>query len=383
MEIEERMGLLISRYIDNEVSPEERALVEDHCKVCTPCRDSLEIFRKNEQILHSTLCGEIFDSMVIENVMRKVSRKQNGKRKSNSILKPAVAIIGFAASVIVVTVASYLSALSNTLHYELRKIHQQNEELLKEREAVYVEFNELRKKETASKVKDYLADGSGEKIAAYFEGNSVVIQAKFNDHNSIHKYNVFRRKAGETLWEGPINSSLLLKPEYVDIITTSGSEYEYEFRAFDIKNQLIAKSPVISVKHPDRKIKEEECFKIVCTYVSPDNRSARFLISRFVDGKQRTSTFECFVGSELGTRISDYQSQAMLDFGTGLVLMSIEDANQDIKIKPVVRKDNTTETWPNIGVIQSPSKKLTLKQKTGDSQVELWKYGYIFVPIGK
>ena len=56
------MKTLLSRHVDGELSPEERARVEEHVAACAPCRELLQIFQKNESILSNALSTASFST---------------------------------------------------------------------------------------------------------------------------------------------------------------------------------------------------------------------------------------------------------------------------------------------------------------------------------
>jgi hypothetical protein len=53
------MGPLLSRYVDNEATAEERARVDGHVAACPDCRKELEIFATNERLVAEALMGAL------------------------------------------------------------------------------------------------------------------------------------------------------------------------------------------------------------------------------------------------------------------------------------------------------------------------------------
>src|SRR5579864_556712 len=66
---------LLSRYVDGELSPEERTRVDEHVVACVPCRDLLQLFQKNESLLSNALSTESFGNNVIEAVISEIKRE--------------------------------------------------------------------------------------------------------------------------------------------------------------------------------------------------------------------------------------------------------------------------------------------------------------------
>ncbi|HLY75840.1 MAG TPA: zf-HC2 domain-containing protein, partial [Planctomycetota bacterium] len=66
---------LLSRYVDGELSSEERARADEHVAACVPCRDLLQLFQKNESLLSNALSTESFGNNVIEAVISELKRE--------------------------------------------------------------------------------------------------------------------------------------------------------------------------------------------------------------------------------------------------------------------------------------------------------------------
>ena len=66
---------LLSRLVDGEASPEERARVEAHTADCAPCRELLDLFRRNENLLAGALQTDAFGDAVIESVVRTLNQE--------------------------------------------------------------------------------------------------------------------------------------------------------------------------------------------------------------------------------------------------------------------------------------------------------------------
>src|SRR3990167_9377624 len=73
----EEMGLLLSKYVDDELVGFERKRVEDHIIVCSDCRDTLAMFLRNENIIASAFSGETFGGKIADDVLAKIKGKEN------------------------------------------------------------------------------------------------------------------------------------------------------------------------------------------------------------------------------------------------------------------------------------------------------------------
>ena len=70
------MKTLLSRLVDGELDGDERARAEAHAAECAPCRELLDLFRRNENLLAGALQTDAFGDAVIESVVR--SLRQEG-----------------------------------------------------------------------------------------------------------------------------------------------------------------------------------------------------------------------------------------------------------------------------------------------------------------
>jgi len=70
----EEMGTLLSRYVDEELAAEERKSVETHLEKCGSCRDVLNLFQRNDNVLNNALVGEAFGAQTVDAVMTEIKR---------------------------------------------------------------------------------------------------------------------------------------------------------------------------------------------------------------------------------------------------------------------------------------------------------------------
>ena len=74
---------LLSKLVDGEITPDERARAEAHVVECAPCREMLDLFRKNETLLSNALGSEAFGNAVIESVVRTI--RQEGPPEADPV----------------------------------------------------------------------------------------------------------------------------------------------------------------------------------------------------------------------------------------------------------------------------------------------------------
>ena len=70
----EEMGTLLSRYVDGELAERERKSIETHLETCASCRDVLNLFQRNDNVLNNALVGETFGAQTVEAVMTEIRR---------------------------------------------------------------------------------------------------------------------------------------------------------------------------------------------------------------------------------------------------------------------------------------------------------------------
>ncbi|MBI5367760.1 MAG: zf-HC2 domain-containing protein, partial [Planctomycetes bacterium] len=64
------LGHLLSKLVDGELAPAERARVEEHLAGCAPCRAELEVLHRNEQLVREALCARFFENDLADGVLR-------------------------------------------------------------------------------------------------------------------------------------------------------------------------------------------------------------------------------------------------------------------------------------------------------------------------
>src|SRR5688572_3470880 len=70
----EEMGTLLSRYVDGELADKERKSIETHLETCASCRDVLNLFQRNDNVLNNALVGEAFGAQTVDAVMTEIRR---------------------------------------------------------------------------------------------------------------------------------------------------------------------------------------------------------------------------------------------------------------------------------------------------------------------
>src|SRR5688572_14994876 len=70
----EEMGTLLCRYVDGELADKARKGLEGHLETCASCRDVLNLFQRNDNVLNNALVGEAFGAQTVDAVMTEIRR---------------------------------------------------------------------------------------------------------------------------------------------------------------------------------------------------------------------------------------------------------------------------------------------------------------------
>src|SRR3989338_7883567 len=68
----DEMGLMLSRYVDGELAPEEKAAVATHCEECADCRQMLDRFLRNDHIAADAFANMQFGDRILDGVLQKL-----------------------------------------------------------------------------------------------------------------------------------------------------------------------------------------------------------------------------------------------------------------------------------------------------------------------
>lgn len=374
MDYEREMGLLLSKYVDNEVTPEERKLVEDHLEQCKSCSDLLAVFRRNEQMLSNALGAEVFGNNIVERVMAEVEPKP--KVVSMPTLAQRRWLIGIAAGVAAAVLLGVVTmqALDATRYANLlaeqkariESLAMRTEELDREMSR---QRAETQLKENMAQLRDTLQEKSLP-ILAMVEGGQVFLCGRFNDAAMV-TYNVYRRLDGQKEWFGPINKEPLKRPEFVDHPSNDGT-YQYEIRGTRKDGTNVA-GAIVTVKLQGSSVSSDpkKSLKVVCLDAS--EQSAKFELRRVVAGKERSALFEIQVGQIVGGKRFDPTLGETIDFTSDYTL---EQIVKDVQIARVGEVD----------VAVRENLKLTLRRAAGakgPQEVTVWRGESVNLPSPK
>jgi hypothetical protein len=338
------MEVLLSRYVDGELSPEERAGVHEHLLSCGTCQRTLGLFQKNESLLSNALAGEAFGDAVVDAVSRRLRQdKAPAEAKPDEDfpgewLRPK-RLVPLAAAALLLSAFLYV-LISGTaretqfqaLIRDLRERQGRTEGAFRDQlrqdqeqqEALQRLVRDIRTREAFRNAGDGLTMG-------YVESQAhVVIKASF-DSRAYSSYSVFRRGESEREDQYVELAKTLALPEYTDSTARRGQGYYYKFRAFRSGAESADSAPIYMRLPFAGELAPEESVLVACDKVAVPRTGAWFVLQRVVNGKLAVDRAWVNVGERVGS-VRDVAGIGQVDFSTNLVLDRIEEGNQAMTI---------------------------------------------------
>jgi hypothetical protein len=399
---------LLSRHVDGDLSPSERADVEEHLADCAPCRDLFAIFQKNESLLSNALCTEAFGNAVIESVIGEIKREPaeakpveesawEGFRSRPALQVAAVALVALG----LVFVLSFpgdrgrldeadrkIQKLTASQQEQERRTAAQNDE--------YVRLiNNLRSEEALRRAPERWS-------LAYVEPtqpHQFVVRANF-DFGTFTSFDLYRRGDDQDGYTKVNGSTRLASPEFADSKVKPGQGYVYKFRAYaGASDDNYVESFPISMRAPKApQLAPEKSISVRCTDITVNKKLALFTLERFVNGAPVSDKFYVEPGQRVGD-IREIAGVGRVDFRTNLVLEQMEEGSQTLPISitrplldrngnPVLdRIDKETFVPKTVQVEEVLSTRTNLRAlfrlltpTPGQPQVDLWKGSWLQLP---
>lgn len=323
----EEWGLLISKYIDGEVTPSEKLLVQGHLKQCKDCQRLYETFVSNEGLVRDTLIDESLGDQVADDVIKSI-------KTSRQVIKPHTfprfAKYAIAAALLLLVAGGVIAAVSMMIDSAKDDMRQQYaREIEMQRNALtalvdWVKADEREQKKVS--VKTALENSKGDTIYASFLGTSVYVCAKFEETGKMNRFDLFRRVEGNQEFDGPINRVNLASPNFEDKDVIPGRKYYYMFKGYDDAGKVIP-SQVVSVKVPAPTEITPDMTGIFFLSINGEN-AATFVVKKNFNGRWMSREFKVFVGDEIGDTYYDFLSNKTYDFRTGFKLAKLEESDQ-------------------------------------------------------
>ncbi|MBI2900972.1 MAG: zf-HC2 domain-containing protein [Planctomycetes bacterium] len=369
------MGLLLSKYVDNEATPDERRRVEEHLKGCGTCRETLSIFLRNESMVTNAVAKDEFREKMIDRVMEEIEGPTEAEpaeatrwERVAGFLRERPWLQIAAALVIVAGIAAALSAsaasriralreevaaLKQSVHGHEAAVADSAASAQRHNDAVAARMREMHQDLMRERLKN-AHDIPGNSSAAAFMYDAIVVRARFAGREHYVSYSVLRSDDdGKNYRE---LKSGLLDSEYEDSSVEPGKVYWYRFVAIKANSEK-AESVPVRLQAPLRGgLDPEKCLRIRCVEIGPNHNIATFAVTRLVNRVPVTYTFTVLLGQTLGR--TEHTPHGAVDFSTGLELDSVEQGDETMKV---------TFAWPKF----DPETKEPIYDRAGQQAYEL------------
>jgi len=392
----------LSRYVDGELSSEERAHVDEHVASCAPCRELLQIFQKNESILSNALSTESFGNAVIESVIKQIKDEAppieaRPIEDSPARFRPAFALAAAALLVVGLIVVLNVSHQRNLDRMQaqigvmLDKLTTTSLDSSRQREEFEQTIRSIRMEDATHRAPE-------RQMWAYITPQHLVVRANF-DLRVYGSFAVYRRAEGEGNdgFKKVSGDRRLDSPEYIDPSVAPGQAYVYKFRAYrSAKEDDFIESLPVTMRVPrGQELSVERSIRVECVDIGYSYKVAKFRLHRILNGKPYTEEFAVKPGERLGEP-RQMPGFGLVDFRTNLTLERLEHGNQSMTVsytkalldptgKPLTKRWNDgteevmTEQVEGVLSIRPNLRALFRTAGAGQGDVDLWKGSWIQV----
>lgn len=374
----EHMGVLLSRYVDGEASAEDRCVVERHVRECADCKQELEVFRRNEELLSQALSQEVAGEAFIAEVLAKAGLAPSRQGPIRSRLSRAASAVATFFSVPARAIAVVLVGISVFLAWDSHSVHRENERWIAEIQAALSrirESNDVNHQlvrlvqdmkdavqrtaaqaekappveavpdptspppqqvvvdhpgpaeplEQRQEVKALLPTDFFHSVAAISYKEGVYLSWETKPPMGKVTYDIYRQDAAGQEFMGPINASPILVCCYLDESARPASTYAYQVVAIPAVGEP-EKSRVIEIHTlGDIRIQNNGSMTL-------GTESRSFIdVQRYVDGRWLNAIFLVAEGQPIGARQYCKETRSEVDFSTGYVLRRITDEEREVK----------------------------------------------------
>jgi hypothetical protein len=347
------MGTLLSRYVDGELAEKERKSIETHLETCASCRDVLNLFQRNDNVLNNALVGEAFGAQTVDAVMTEIRRLEEPMVVAPVVdEEPAPAPVAMrqvievtrmwpfaaAAALMIACVGGFLAVAKYggfgaservALEKQIDRMHRTwTETMASSRiatQAIADRARELSQELRDAEVRANLRWAKESTGLAYVNDQSIVVQANFSPEK-FHLFMVFRAKevGGGRYEPWSTLRDNLPTPYYKDTAVEPGVNYTYQIRAI-YRNPGTRTSedsvPMVMMLPLSGGLDPRRCLRVRFIAALPDSSQATFEVSRYDNEKLISHYYNVKVGEKIG----DVQSidGADMDFSTRYTLHSI------------------------------------------------------------
>lgn len=324
---------LLSKLVDGEITPDERSRADTHVAECQPCRELLDLFRKNETLLANALESEAFGNVVIESVVR--SLRQEGPPEADPVeegplewLRARPWIPMSAAAALLVGLLVLVVRQSSEVG-ELRKAVQSSHASTRD---IYLASLDSQRRQDQL-IRDLRLKEATRDFIGFIGDDGPVVKGGFDARDFDH-FEVWRRADKDAEFV-KINTARgeerLRNPEYRDRSAKPGQAYWYKFRAVGANGEAVESAPLqIRVPLPDE-LSPEGSVTVHCFDLAVTKDVGIFLLERMIGGKAVVEKFLVKVGEPIGAP-ADVAGVGRVNFTTGLTLTKIEDAHETLPV---------------------------------------------------
>lgn len=324
---------LLSKLVDGEITPDERARADSHTAECAPCRELLDLFRKNETLVAGALESEAFGNVVIESVVRSIRHEgppvadpvEEGPiewlRARPWLPLSAAALFLVGLTVLVVRQSSELGELRAA--WETSQADRTD----------FLRATMAQQEQTAKLLKDLQVNASTNGVRGFWEDKALSVKAGF-DAREFEYFEVWRRADGDAEFV-KINTARgeerLRSPEYRDHGVKPGKSYWYKFRAVRANGGAVESAPIQMHARFADGLSPEQSVKIHCFDLAVTKDLGVFLLERVVDGRALVEKFVVKTGEPVGGPV-EVAGVGRVNFTTGLTLGRIEEAHETLSL---------------------------------------------------
>ena len=352
----EEMGTLLSRYVDGELADKERKSIETHLETCASCRDVLNLFQRNDNVLNNALVGEAFGAQTVDAVMTEIRRLEEPMVVAPAVdADPAAEPVAMtqvyqvtkmwpfaAAAAMMIACVGGVFAITKfgggggvsdkqlqALHRAISERSESNDRAMR---AVLDRVAEMSQELKDSEVRNSLKTGK-DAVVAYVNDRAIVVQANYSTEK-FYPFQVFRAQQlpngqWQKDWTTICNSTPT--PLFRDTTAIPGVNYMYQIRAIyrgGDNTKYEDSAAVVQMLPLSGGLNPRLSLRIRFIAAQPDLSQATFEVSRYDDEKLVSHYYVVKAGETIGDR--ELVDGKQMDFSTHHTLQSLVEANDVI-----------------------------------------------------
>lgn len=343
-------GIQISKYLDGELSAAEREMLERHLGECGSCREVLQVFRRNEELLKNTLCVETYGNEITERVAKRIAAEERGRtepvvqRVWAFLRRPALGAAAAAALAIALLAIVIMQNL--TIARILERENRISEDVAALRDQLnqqWIATSKMEERRSLESAREAFIKAPGAGVIATVEGKQVLFAMKGPEGKEILHWEISRRAAGQEGWPEPFS---VRGNEIREPLRGTGP-IQYRFEPVLVSGERV--EPFVVEVAPPPVLLNYRSPRYVATvrFLAYDEktRTATFSVTRYGGtAGERTEAFQLEPGRAVGTIFRD-RTGSFEDFRTGYVLADVTRGTQTIATTSTTGLAYTRENW--------------------------------------